>query len=123
MPYSFLDRRDVTLVGRNEQTGLVAAFVGSDPDYITVYTKKAKLEPWEERQGGQDYAALRILCKPGEESQQLYKYGKSKTIHWNTNCAKANATQEPTKVQHIDAVLAGHKECKNCWGRTRSIRG
>jgi hypothetical protein len=109
-------RTDFRISGHNEKTGLFGVVWNTDSQYVSIYKMETRtgfcFDEWQ---------AMRIGCKVGEENRVMYKYGKSKTIHWSRNCAKSNTNATPDEIEHLDAVLSGHKECGNCWSRTKHI--
>jgi hypothetical protein len=108
-------RTDFKIVSHNEKTGLFGVVWNGDSQYVNIYKVSDKpvsiLSP--------EWTAMRVGCKVGEENRVMYKYGKSKTVHWSTKCAKPNTDATPSEIGLLDAILSGHKECGNCWNRTK----
>lgn len=111
-------RTDFKIHGSNQRTGMFAVEWNGDKGNITIYKQSDK----PVSAFNQEWAGVRMGCKVGSENQVMYKYGKSKTIHWNNKCAKPNTDAAPIEIGLLEGILSGHSECRNCWGRTRCIQ-
>ncbi len=104
--------------GRNEKTGLFAIEWASS-NLITLYKIGKQYPSPSTNMSTKAWVALRSICKAEKADLTMYRYGKSKVVHWNTECAKSNADHAPKKVKLLDASLAGLTPCKNCYYRTK----
>ncbi len=61
------------------------------------------------------------MVSKDQKDRIMYRYGRSKVMHWNTRCAQSSSNTIPTEIKLLDGKLAGLRTCQNCWDRTRCL--
>lgn len=80
-------------------------------DVYHVPVERDHILPWRD---------LRAQFREVDAGKTMYRYGRSKTMHWDHACARPNTLREPLAITLRDGYEAGCLICDNCYGRDKN---
>lgn len=104
--------------GHNPQTGFFAIQWASD-NTITLYEIGKQHPTPRTNMSEKSWNALRMVCKIENKETRMYRYGKSRIVHYGLGCVKNSARHDPVTISILNAALEGYTPCKNCYYRNR----